>query len=189
MIRIKQQTSLVYSIAPSSHPLPVVHSTASAYCTSHPICQVSILKHEKFVCKKPSLLGSRGCESWCDCDVVVVLHIYVSVSVVWSVVVSGVYYQCGHHHCLCMGFVWLGAIWTRSRVWSNMDVVGRVALVATRRSLSIHFLPASITANIYYTVFLSSCCRRVFCPDRPRPGVLVSCLLKLVSSVINCRRG
>ena len=82
MIRIKQQISLVYSIAPSSHPLSVVHSTA--HSTDHPICQVSILKHEKFVCKKPSLLGSRGCESWCDCDVVVVLHIYVSVSVVVS---------------------------------------------------------------------------------------------------------
>ena len=83
MIRIKQAAHIhVYSTAPSSHPLPVVHSTA--YCTSHPICQMSILKYEKFVCKKPSLLGSRGCESWCDCDVVVVLHIYVSVSVVWS---------------------------------------------------------------------------------------------------------
>ena len=82
MIRIKQAAHIhVYSTAPSSHPLPVVHSTA--YCTSHPICQMSILKYEKFVCKKPSLLGSRGCESWCDCDVVVVLHIYVSVSVVW----------------------------------------------------------------------------------------------------------
>ena len=147
MIRIKQQTSLVYSIAPSSsHPLPVVHSTA--YCTSHPICQVSILKHEKFVCKKPSLLGSRGYESWCDCDVVVVLHIYVSVSVVWSVVVSGVYYQCGHHHCLCMGFVWLGAIWTRSRVWSSMDVVGRVALVATPPQL-VNTLPPSIHHGQY----------------------------------------